>query len=354
MGDRDGARTDAPGLQRRLDQHSRSLDLLLTDGSAALSAVPLTNLNLAAHDRQDGVRELSDATLTYRGPDDPIFPDTRPSRIFARVFSGVLPSGDTPENRALIARIRANKHSVLDLVRDDLATLDRLAPAHERAKLEAHAEAIRNLEQRIDTPLSDTCIRPEIPIDGPLDTDDFVEVGRNGALQLELVRAAFACDLTRQVTFMWSVGLSGLQFEALFPGMERISYHHFSHADAASPYVQARLGAVDTWFSEGTATFLRALASTESVDGGSLLDDTLVLYVNEVAEGASHVLTPMPAALFGGARTCLTTERVVDAGGQTTNDLWLTIARQLGVAMPSLGNADQWSGPIPGIFVEGA
>jgi hypothetical protein len=327
---------------------SRSLDLIFAESSPFLSGVPLASLNVAAHDRiEGGTGELSDSTLTYTGPDEPIPPDVRASRVYARIFSGLLPGGDTPEARAALARVRMQKHSVLDLVRDDLATLERLAPAHERPKLERHAEAIRDLERRLDTDLSMQCAPVEIP-SGELASSDFLEVERNAERLFAIVRAAFSCDLTRQITFMWSIGQSPVQFEALFPGMERISHHTFSHADPTSAFVQQRLTAVERWYAERTAAFVRSLRETPS-DGGTLLDETLILYVNEIAEGSSHLFSPMPTALFGGAATCLV-NGVVDAGGRSTNDLWLALAERFAVPMTTLGSADQWSGPLPGVF----
>jgi hypothetical protein len=51
------------------------------------------------------------------------------------------------------------------------------------------------------------------------------------------------------------------------------------------------------------------------------------------------------------ARTLrLAGDRILDYGGRTTNDLWLSIAPAFSVTMDSLGAPHQYTGPLPDLF----
>jgi hypothetical protein len=143
------------------------------------------------------------------------------------------------------------------------------------------------------------------------------------------------------VTFMWAPGASAGAFPALGVG----DHHNTSHSSN-----RAALSAVDRWYSERTAPFIRMLIETDDPAGGKLIDNTLVWYVNENAEGANHAWTNMPFLLFGGAGVGLQSRgRVADVSGTTTNDLWLSIAARFG--MPQvISFPTAHTGPIPGLF----
>lgn len=172
-----------------------------------------------------------------------------------------------------------------------------------------------------------------------------------GAAQLATLRTAMLCDVSRVFTFMWTPGASSVQFEGLFDGMPLMQHHSLSHENLAAADVAQAMAAIDRWYAERTAEFLISLRDTPEFDGsGSLLDNTLVLYVTEVAAG-THVFEPMPLVLFGGAGVGLTAGPVANFPGRSTNDLWLSVARQFGVELGSIGAEGQSTGPLDGLFV---
>jgi hypothetical protein len=320
-----------------------SLDQILAAQSPDFAGVPFESLQIAAHNRQDGPPEVANRSLSYSGADEPLFPEITPSLTFERLFGGIRPGGDADA----LARLRAKNESMLDFIEADLARLDALAPASERPKLEAHADAIRELEQSLDGLTG--CEPGTAPMDPP-DTDYFADVQAVGEAQLAILRTAMLCDVTRVITFMWTPGASGMQFEGLFDGMPLVQHHSLSHENLDASEIAQMMGAIDQWYSERTAAFLRTLRDTPDFDGsGSLLDNTLVLYLSEVAAG-THVFEPMPLVLFGGAGVGLQTGAIADYTGRSTNDLWLSIAAQFGVELGSLGAEGQSTGPLPGLF----
>jgi hypothetical protein len=320
-----------------------SLDQILAASSPDFAGVPYESLQIAAHNRQDGPPEVANRALSYSGADEPLYPEVTPSLTFERLFGGIVPGMDAEA----IARAKAKNASMLDFIDADLARLEALAPASERPKLEAHADAIRDLEQSLDGLTG--CEPGSAPIDPP-DTDWFTDVEAVGAAQLAILRTAMQCDVTRVVTFMWSTGASKIQFEGLYDGMPLLQHHSLSHENLAATDVAQSMGAIDRWYSERTAEFIRSLRDTPELDGsGSLLDNTLVFYISEVAAG-THIFEPMPLVLFGGAGVGLQAGPVADFGGRSTNDLWLAIAAQFGAPMTSIGAEGQSSGPLEGLF----
>lgn len=320
-----------------------SLDQILAASAADFAGVPFESLQIAAHNRQDGPPEVANRALSYSGADEPLYPEVSPSLTFERLFGGIVPGMDADA----LAAAKAKNASMLDFVDSDLARLKALAPASERAKLDAHADAIRDLEQSLE---GLTGCEPGTAPSDPPDSDYFEDVRATGEAQLAILRTALLCDVTRVVTFMWTPGASSVQFEGLFDGMPLMQHHSLSHENLDAGDVAQAMGAIDRWYSERTAEFLISLADTPDFDGsGSLLDNTLVLYISEVAAG-THVFEPMPLVLFGGAGVGLQAGPIASFDGRATNDLWLSIAAQFGVPMASLGADGQSSGPLPGLF----
>lgn len=320
---------------------TKSVDQLIAQGSPGMTG--LRSLQLAAHNRQDGAPEVANLHLSYSGPDAPIAPDLDASLAATRIFGNVMQG-----NPAADRRVR-NRAAVLDFVKGDLDRLKALAPASERPALDAHAGSLEALQRQLATPSTvQTCTAPSVT--GGLPGDTHTSVLANAQKHFALIKAAFACDLSRVVTFSWSAGASAVEFSGLYSGMSARQHHGRSHDSYDDANVRRDIAAIDKWYSEQTAAFLSQLASTTDVAGGTLLDRTLVLYVSECAEG-NHSFQDMPILLFGGAQTKLMGNRVLDVQGKTTNDLWLALAKRFGtMGLSALGTSAQSSGALANVF----
>ena len=92
-----------------------------------------------------------------------------------------------------------------------------------------------------------------------------------------------------------------------------------------------------------------------------LIDNTIIVYVTEVARAWDHNQQNMPLIVFGGKNTKLkggTFLKVTGGslgaqtggtGNRPFNDVWLALAPVFGVTMSSLGAASQSTGALPGI-----
>jgi hypothetical protein len=130
--------------------------------------------------------------------------------------------------------------------------------------------------------------------------------------------------------------------------MPSYNHHALSHQDLTSPGVAKPLAAIDRWFADRTAAFVTDLKTTTE-GTGTLLDNTLVMYTSEIADG-THSHTNMPVVLFGGSGVHLKGGRFVREENRPMNDLWLAIAGMFGSPVKSLGAPEQSTGAISDLF----
>ena len=364
------------------------------------------SLALSADVRSDR-DEVAPRVLSYLPPTanpsidlarQPIYPETQPLNTFLRLFGGAVPAGSNP------AALLTQKLSVLDFMRSDLARLRSLIPVSEKVKLDTHADAIQQLETslRASLPTQGTCVAPPRPPMfahtgvGPtgqvappggsqLTGVDYYVPGDPtshphqvlGRTQLEIIKAAFLCDLARVATFMWSSATSNVLFPTTFDGATLPAPYASSPAaahyeplsvDPASSAGMATLAwgaAIDRFYNDQTSQALQAFDAAVDLDGNTLLDNTVVPYVSDESTRWDHSQLNMPLIVFGGKNTrikggtflkvtggSLAMQIALKAAGGTGNrpfnDFWLALAPIFGVPLPSLGSPAQYMGPLPG------
>src|SRR6185369_11023235 len=82
-----------------------------------------------------------------------------PLSAFNTVFGGALPTGTSAS--ALLAR----RKSILDCIKNEATTLKTSLGNNEKAKLDAHLDSIRQLENKLGTavPTGSACMKPNTP-----------------------------------------------------------------------------------------------------------------------------------------------------------------------------------------------
>jgi hypothetical protein len=186
-----------------------------------------------------------------------------------------------------------------------------------------------------------------------------------GRLQLSMVKAAFACDLVRTATFMWSAGTNWVVFPGTFNGGTidggGASSPHHPPSHTTNTKTLSWLQQIDHFYAEQTSQALQEFDALVDVDGASLLDNTVVAYVTEVARAYDHDQRNMPFLLFGGKNTRLRGGTFLKVTGgplpsvdnktanRPTNDVWLALAPIFGVDMTSLGAPSQYTGALSGV-----
>jgi hypothetical protein len=380
--------TGVPEL-RKLGQEDHvaggaSIDqLFLTQSPKLKTSCGFNSLALGVDNRSDR-DEIAPRVMSY-GPvvnndRSPILPERQPLVVFNRIFGqGALPNATVAE----LAQIRAQKQSIVDYMRKDMARMRTLIPAAETVKLDAHAAAIMQLESTLDatygssSTLCPKCTKPASPLtftDNPEyfypSQPDFHPHGDLGRAQLALIKAAFACDLVRVATFMWSPGTNHVLFygytSAVGSTVSSAQHHPVSHT--LDQGVVTWLNGIDKWYADQTSQALQDFDNTPEISGsGTLLDNTVVAYVTEVGRAYDHDFTNVPTTLFGGGNLGIKGGRLIrvtdgplpstpnakTSGNRPMNDLWLSLAPAFGVTMNSLGDRTQYTGAIPGLVTTG-
>jgi len=178
---------------------------------------------------------------------------------------------------------------------------------------------------------------------------------------MDVLRAAFQCDIIRCGTFQWSPGTNHVGFKGLYPGDEAGIYQHHpvSHAvgagtpnDGTTPdniaVPQIRfLFNVETWYFARHAENLRLWKDAVDGFGNPLLDTTIIPFLTEVAQ-YDNSRNNMAAMIFGGKKLGMQTGQY-KTGSFKINEIWGTIASALGYTSTDAPLAtpipDLWSAP---------
>jgi len=283
--------------------------------------------------------------MCYGGPNQPLIPEESPARAYQRLFAtrGVSP--------AQLAALRARKKSILDAVQDQLRAVSARLGTHDRARLDQHATALRDIETRLDAQAmpSMSCADPGLPSlpSSLTDNDSFPALGR---LQMDLLAVALACDLTRVASLMWSRSVSMARFTWLSPSIVE-PHHDLSHKPDDDTASQDKLTRINGWYAAQFAYLLGKLADAQETDGTRVLDNTLLLWCNELGKGNTHSRQSAPYLLAGRAGGALRTGRFLSYQGDPPhNNLLVSLLQAMDVSIAKFGKDDWCTGPLSGLL----
>src|SRR5690606_38462078 len=154
--------------------------------------------------------------ISYAGAGRPMPPMNSPLVAYQRLFSGFL-SGDAVSD--------ARRKSVLAAVKSQYDLLQPKLSLRDRHKLEQHMELVHGIDRRMCIDVQGSCQRPAAPPD--LADNDEQTMADIAALQVQLLGAAFACDLTRVASLQFSTAVNAIRY----PWLDSFgSGHTLSHA----------------------------------------------------------------------------------------------------------------------------
>jgi hypothetical protein len=263
------------------------------------------------------------STIAWKGPTTPLPMEINPRVIFERMFG----RPGTPEDR--LARMRADQ-SILDSVRQDVASLQRGLGARDRGRLNEYLEHVREIESRIqraERQVSEEIRVPDAPVGVPTSFEEHVGV------LFELMAVAYEADLTRVFTFMMNREASQIVFPNL--GINE-PWHHISHHGNEAEKLAA-LVKINIWQIELFGRFLDRLRSTPDGDG-SLLDHSLILWGSGMSDSNAHSALDVPLLLAGNASGRLKGDRHIAAPKDTQlANAMLDLAQKFGAEIDQFG-----------------
>ena len=228
---------------------------------------------------------------------------------------------------------RRHVHDVTDLVLADAAALSRRLSRDDRATLAEFLEVIRGIERRIAKMEK---LLADIDIDLP--KLEVLPRGEYIRLQVDLMLLALRAGITNVSTFMigperWD---ATLMYEGVFG--KPVDHHNMTHNQQGNGYMD--VAKIDLFHMQQYAYLLRRMKEIRESDGSSLLDNSVVAFGAGLGDGATHQFYDLPVVLAGRAQGRLKQGRMVALPSGTLNsNLWLTIARLMGLDIESYADS---------------
>jgi hypothetical protein len=308
-----------------------SIDQFISDAISKTVTLKAPLLNL-------GVRSQGDGNPTsWRSSGQMNVAETDPVRLFNKLFSGAaMPPG-------MVDTTRLRRLSVLDYINKDLTAFGARLGTDDRLKIQAHMDSIRAIEMQIQAMPPNTsggmaCTTPATPAA----TKDVPTLMK---LMFDLAAVAIKCDTTRVITFDLydDGGGDGNNFPWVNVSAD---YHKVAHE---GPSGYADKIKIDNWIFTQVANLVTQLDATMEA-GGTALDHSVIMTMNDMDEGANHYVGKIPFLLIGSCGGYFKTGRCVRYSKVPHNKLLATLCNAMDVPVTSYG-APGFEGTLPDLLM---
>src|SRR5688572_2449443 len=257
---------------------------------------------------------------SYAGPNKPVAPIDDPYQMFEKLY-GRVKDKDTIK-------------SILDDVRDDIRLVSSKLSGEDKKLLDEHLSYVREMERDLQSDEKQKLAHPMPKLDqGVINDND--NIPKTSKMQVELLVNSFQNDMARVATLQYtnSVGQAKMRWLGIEQG-----HHELSHDPDLNEGSQEKLTKINTWFCEQMAYLAKRLSETKEPGGdGNLLDNTLIVWTNELGKGNSHTLDNIPFVLVGNGGG-LNMGRSLKFEKAAHNRLWIAIANAMGHDISTFGN----------------
>jgi hypothetical protein len=267
--------------------------------------------------------------MCYTGGNQPLAPMDDPHAVLKKLY------GRMKDKESLV--------SILDDVREDLKRVSKKLGARDKALLDQHMALVRGFEQDLaDADKQGSLTHPVPKVDPSIElvNDNTPQISR---IQIDLLVNSLANDMARVATlqYMRSVGMAQMRWLGVEEG-----HHSLSHDPDDKKDSYEKLLKINTWFAGELAYLAKRLQDTPEPGGtGSMLDNTLIVWTNELGKGNSHTLDNIPCVLIGGGFG-FQMGRSLQFDKVAHNRLWMTIAQAMGHDLPTFGKKDLCEGGV--------
>lgn len=333
---------------------SPSLDQVVADHIRGATPFHSLQLGILARPRDER------GVYSYSTSGGNLAADLNPRVVYDRIFSGVSGGTAAEQERANVRRRRS-----LALLRGELGRLRDELPRVDQDRLARHLAGVAELESRIDATSGAVC--------SPGTRPAARETNRTPLLQahFDLVRNAFACDLTRVASItltpenVWGNPRNVLGVE----GWDASDVHTESHllrdpSPARAARAANNFAALQSWHAEQLATLIDMLKEVEEPDGSTLFDNTLIVWGMPMSNAGLHSNRNPPFVVAHGSNGPFRTGRYLRWGSyeqpdgncrcgnapenESANRLLVSVARSFGLDVNSFGDP-RFTGPLAGL-----
>ena len=220
--------------------------------------------------------------MSYADANKPLAPIDDPYQMFNKLYG-------RSKDREVLA-------SVLDDLTADLKKVQAAVSAEDRRLLDEHAQFVREMEQELKAAKEETVGHavPEIEPGVKRENDQIPKISKT---QIDLMVNAFAADFARIATLQYTNSVGGARMRWL--GVDQ-GHHELSHEPDSNTVAMEKLTKINKWFCEQLAYLAKRLSETPEPGGkGSLLDNTTIVWTNELGKGSSHTHDNIPFVMVG-------------------------------------------------------
>lgn len=259
--------------------------------------------------------------VTYRKDGDGVDPQNNPLTAFNDLLGTAMatppkPGMPGPPTLSLAVRRLMARKSVLDDVTKELGGLRCTLGKDGRLQLDAYRDGIRDVEAQLGRQLqaaganvdASAAMAPSLAVGADKGNQsgfwgDQSKTPEIGKLMMDIAASALAADTTRVITLQFNQSRNYQKYPWLPVAQKDREGHSFAHIEDdkadQNQSVKDRV-TIMAWYAEQYAYFLRKLRSIPNGVGGTLLDDTMVLYCSEMGNGR-HLPADQPFVLGGSA-----------------------------------------------------
>jgi Protein of unknown function (DUF1552) len=280
------------------------------------------------------VQERADTwtRMVYAGPNKPVTPINDPYQMFGKLYGR--------------SKHRESLKSILDGLQEDFRTIRSAVGKEDGRLLDEHAALVRQFELDLRSASSDQSSHPVPDLKPGIkqQNDNMPILSR---MQIDLMVGAFAADFNRVATLQYAYSasdtvMSWLKIEG--------KHHDISHKPDTDEQAQQNLTRINFWFCEQVAYLTKRLAETPDPGGsGTLLDNTTIIWTNELGKGNDHSHDNIPFVLVGGGLD-FRMGRALKFPSVPHNRLLMSVAHAFGRDIKHFGNPNYCGdGVLPGL-----
>lgn len=315
-------------LTGRTNGKGISLDKHLADAFAAQSTHSHIHLGIQS---KKLVTNQHDIMISRIANGNEVSPEDNPIAANRSLFNGTS-----------VIDIDEAQLAIFDNLQADLMELQALAGNDDATKLLQHAKAVEEIKQRTT---AGTCTGFTITDFSDADVNNDKAVPTITKHQIDNMVQGMACGLSRVGTIQLShhTGDCVMDWDYL-AGTHDQSSHAASHNNTTIHSNQVR------WYMDQVAYLLTQLQQrADPVRPGNMLDNSMVVVLSEISNGATHVKRPMPFFIAGKGGGAINTGRVLECNNASHADMLISVANAMGLSLSAFG--DDSTGPLPGLLV---
>ncbi len=257
--------------------------------------------------------------MVYADANRPIAPIDDPYQMFSKLY------GQMKDRQSLV--------SILDELQEDLKTVRNNVSAQDKELLEEHETFVREMEKELKD--SSKIIMHDVPELEPGIKEDNDNMPTLSKMNIELMVNSFVNDFSRVATLQYTNSVGGAKMKWI--GVNE-GHHSLSHSADSKTEDMEKLTKINKWFCGELAHLAKRLAETPEPGGpGSLLDNTTIIWTNELGKGSSHTLDNIPFVLVGGGLG-FEMGRSLKLNRIPHNRLLMSLAHSFGHPLKTFGN----------------